>query len=349
MDGDFYVDYSKLDSLQIRIISDKFHDNMVVKGKAGTGKSLIALHKLGRVAPNKKAVLIVFTTSLKQYFKDGFEALGIDEKTVFNFDDWIPQKVDYVFVDECQDFSSSQIQQFIENATEFCFFFGDSEQSIYGWRDGGVQTVEESAKMLGVEPVELFKNYRLSKQNANLAEYVGQVGNLVRHCEKEGPRPRLFSGATINQQLDDMIRIIQNNNLTRVGILIPINTKEKAKRSHDTKSYISVEYVREYLNAHGMPCEAKMNDDNSNVMELDFKSPQPKVLTWASAKGLQFNDVFIPFCENLYEERRRGTLYVAITRCWGRLYIGYTDRINTKFLPAADSDYYEQAEAIETI
>ena len=350
MDGDFYVDYSQLDSLQIAIIGDKFNDHMVVKGKAGTGKSLIALHKLGRVAPDKNAVLIVFTTSLKQYFKDGFEALGIDEKTVFNFDDWIPQKVDYVFVDECQDFSTDQIQQFIDNAAEYCYFFGDSEQSIYGWRGDGVQSVEDSAKMLGVEPVELFKNYRLTKQNARLAEYVGQVGNLINHCEKEGPRPRLFTGATIDQQLDDMIRIIQNNNLTRVGILVPMNTIDSANRSHDTKGYISVEYVRNYLNAHGMPCEAKINDDDGGgVMDLDFKSTQPKVLTWSSAKGLQFNDVFIPFCENLYEDSRRGTLYVAITRCWSHLYFGYTSGINTKFLPAANSDYYEQAEAVEKI
>lgn len=343
------MDYSKLDSLQIKIIGDKFHDHMVVKGKAGTGKSLIALHKLGRVASDKKAVLIVFTTSLKQYFKDGFEALGIDEKTVINYNDWIPQKVDYVFVDECQDFSKDQIQQFIENATEHCYFFGDSEQSIYGWRSEGVQSVEDSAKMLGVEPVELFTNYRLTKQNACLAEYVGQLGNLVCHCVKEGPLPRLFSGATVDQQLDDMIRIIRNNHLTRVGILVPMNTIVRSNRSYDTKGYISVEYVRDYLNGHGMPCEAKLNDDNSSVMELDFKSPQPKVLTWSSAKGLQFNDVFIPFCENSYEDSRRGTLYVAITRCWSRLYIGYTGGINTKFLPDANSAFYEQAEAIEKI
>lgn len=349
MDGDFYVDYSQLDSLQIAIIGDKFNDHLVVRGKAGTGKSLIALHKLGRVAPDKKAVLIVFTTSLKQYFKDGFKALGIDEKTVFNYNDWIPQKVDYVFVDECQDFNTAQIQQFIDNAKEYCYFFGDSEQSIYGWREGGVQTVEESAKMLSVTPVELFKNYRLTKQNAHLAEYVGQVSNLVINCEKEGPRPRLFTGATREKQLDDMIRIIQNNNLTRVGILLPINSVDKANRSRDTQGYISVEYVKNYLIAHGMPCEAKMNDDNSSVMELDFKSPQPKVLTWSSAKGLQFNDVFIPFCENRYEEKRRDTLYVAITRCWSRLYIGYTGAINTTFLPAANSEYYEHAETIEKI
>ena len=109
MDGDFYVDYSRLDSLQVAIIGDKFNSHMVVKGKAGTGKSLIALHKLGRVAPDKKAVLIVYTKSLKQYFKDGFQALGIDEKTVFHYQDWIPQEVDYIFDLSDEDLAGLQI------------------------------------------------------------------------------------------------------------------------------------------------------------------------------------------------------------------------------------------------
>ena len=348
MEGDFYVDYSQLDSLQIAIIGEKFNGHMAVKGKAGTGKSLIALHKLGRVAPDKVAVLIVYTKSLKQYFKDGFDALGIDEKKVFHWQDWIPTKVDYIFVDECQDFNKEHIQSFIDNA-QYCYLFGDSEQSIYGWRDGGVQSVEESAKMLGVKPFELFKNYRLSKQSARLAEYVGRINNIAVNCEKEGPKPRLFSGATIDQQLDEMIRIIRNNQLTRVGILVPMNTLETARRSYDTSSHMSVQYVKDYLDNHGMPCEGKMHDDSSDIMELDFKSPQPKILTWSSAKGLQFNDVFIPFCENNYEEDRRETLYVAITRGWSRLYIGYTGAINTTFLPPAESDYYEQLESIDKI
>lgn len=101
MDGDFYVDYAHLDSLQINIIREKFHNHMVVKGEAGTGKSLIALHKLGRVGEDKKAILVVFTKSLEQYFKDGFKALDISQQTVFHYDDWIPQDADYIFVDEC--------------------------------------------------------------------------------------------------------------------------------------------------------------------------------------------------------------------------------------------------------
>ena len=146
-----------------------------------------------------------------------------------------------------------------------------------------------------------------------------------------------------------MIRIIQNNQLTRVGILLPMNTMDTANRSHDTNAHLSVEYVKNYLDSHGMPSEAKMHDDASDVMELDFKSTLPKILTWSSAKGLQFNDVFIPFCENNYEESRRGTLYVALTRVWNRLYIGYTGHVNSKFLPDESTDYYEKIDPIAKI
>jgi superfamily I DNA/RNA helicase len=146
-----------------------------------------------------------------------------------------------------------------------------------------------------------------------------------------------------------MINIIRNRNLTRVGILVPMNTKQTAANSHDTYSHISVEYVKEYLDAHGMPSEAKMSSDTTDMNELDFQSPTPKILTWTSAKGLQFNDVFIPFCENLFEEQRRKTLYVAITRAWNRLYIGYTGHINTAFFPLETSDCYEQMTTLDKI
>ena len=289
----------------------------------------------------------MYTKALKRYFRDGFQALGIDEQKVFHHADWIPQPVDYIFVDECQDFSRAEIQTFIDNA-QYCYFFGDSEQSIYGWRTQ-VQPVEETAAMIGVDPIELFKNYRLTKQNAVLAEYVGQTRDLVNHCEREGAKPQLFTGNNINEQLDAMINIIRNRNLTRVGILVPMNNKQTAANSHDTYSHISVEYVKEYLDAHGMPSEAKMSSDTTDKNELDFQSLTPKILTWTSAKGLQFNDVFIPFCENLFEEQRRKTLYVAITRAWNRLYIGYTDHINTAFFPPETSGCYEQMTTLDRI
>ena len=141
-----------------------------------------------------------------------------------------------------------------------------------------MQPVEATAAMVGVDPIELFKNYRLTKQNAVLAESVGQTNDLVNRCEREGAKPQLFTGNSINEQLDAMINIIRNRNLTKVGILVPMNTKQSAANSYDTCGYISVEYVKEYMDAHGMPSEAKMSSDNTDMNELDFQSPTPKIL-----------------------------------------------------------------------
>ncbi len=84
-------------------------------------------------------------------------------------------------------------------------------------------------------------------------------------------------------------------------------------------------------------------------MTLDFNSSVPKVLSWHSVKGLQFNDVFIPFCETAYDDVMKKALYVAITRAYNRLYIGYTGQPNPDIFPAVDSGYYAEQASIEEI
>ena len=96
MEGDFYVEYGRLDDYQREIIKTMFYNNEVVAGKAGTGKSLIALHKLARVPQDKSACLVVFTKSLKRYFEDGIKALGIEDYKVQYSEEWDHRHVDYL-------------------------------------------------------------------------------------------------------------------------------------------------------------------------------------------------------------------------------------------------------------
>ena len=227
MDGDFYVEYGRLDDYQRNIIKTLFYNNEVVAGKAGTGKSLIALHKLAKVPQGKTACLVVFTKSLKRYFEDGIKALKIENYKVQYRDEWDGQHVDYLFVDECQDFEPGDIAKFIESCDK-CFFFGDSEQTIMNFAGRMTQSVEETARQLGVKPHILYINYRLTRENAALAERVGNTDNLVNHCKRNGVKPRLIAGATFDQQLDEIIRIVKEQNLTRVGILVPYNTEYRA-------------------------------------------------------------------------------------------------------------------------
>ena len=53
-------------------------------------------------------------------------------------------------------------------------------------------------------------------------------------------------------------------------------------------------------------------------------------------------DVFIPGCESSWDETKRAALYVAITRCSERLYLGFSGRLNSLFPSISDSNspYY---------
>ena len=81
-------------------------------------------------------------------------------------------------------------------------------------------------------------------------------------------------------------------------------------------------------------------------MDLDFHSSNPKIMTWWCAKGLQFKDVFIPGCEKRTD--KRAALYVAMTRCRERLYLGYTSSLSSLF-PSQTDSVYNNNDDIEVI
>ena len=92
---------------------------------------------------------------------------------------------------------------------------------------------------------------------------------------------------------------------------------------------------------------------------LDFSTSNPKVMTYHSAKGLQFRDVFIPFCENsivnksMLDRKTRepfypGPLYVAVTRAVDRLTITYSETLTDFFDNIPQNLYRTEIEEDET-
>ena len=337
-DSEFFIDYSSLDDFQRQLIDRKIDNSMVVTGDAGSGKSLIALHKAKQIAVlDSNYEIVVHTKTLRKYFEDGLKALGL--KNVYHWHKWPKYRrhLKYLIVDECQDFSATEID-LLRRSADICFFFGDSAQSIMAFKDGGVQSVMETAYKMNITPDSLYYNYRLTKPVAALAEKVGNVTNLVVKCKRGGVKPALIEAPSFNAQLDRMASIIKNGSLTNVGILVPYNTKDKG--------FMSVEYVKDYLLGKGITCEFKYKDSDAKV--LDFHTSNPKILTWWCAKGLQFKDVFIPGCDFAFLPDMRTPLYVAMTRCSERLYLGYTGRLNS-FFPDSSSSLYDNRSDVEMI
>ena len=68
--SEFFIDYSSLDDFQRQLIDRKNNKSMVVSGSAGSGKSLIALHKAKQIAAlGESYTIIVYTKSLRKYFR----------------------------------------------------------------------------------------------------------------------------------------------------------------------------------------------------------------------------------------------------------------------------------------
>ncbi len=328
MPRSFYIKESELDDYQVLVLQKKADKPVVVKGCAGSGKSLIALHRVKQI--QKKNVgtfyFILFTNTLKQYMKDGIHELELDSSRVVNYDEWkvLPQKkADFIIVDEVQDFSEDIIMQFQSSALKALSLFGDSAQQIYSFRLAKPLSMEDIASITSIPSNELSFNHRLPKKIARFAELISDSDDILAdRCRNEGNElPKILEFNNLIEQLDKIIEIVNNRQLDDVGILFQLNK--------------DVKKAKEYFDFKNFQVEAKFN----NNMDLDFSNQLPKLTTYHSSKGLQFESVFIPDCENLFDDNKNA-LYVAITRSYQSLFIMHSGALS-KFFDNIPSNLFE--------
>lgn len=319
------------DQHQQIIINMSAERTAVVKGIAGSGKSLTLLKKAKQVSTlTNSYAIIVYTKSLKQFFVDELAEIGQAKNHVYYFKEWqksTKPNYKYMFVDECQDFNAEEIADFRAHG-QYCWFFGDTYQSIMEFDSHTVQSVEATANQIGIHPQDLCINHRLTIENAKVGGTIYPQTRLSFACIKHGPKPRLIKTVA---QLDKIIELI-NGGLTDVGILVYYNGQ--------------VTSIRDYFQSKGIPVQWKTQDE----MDIDFKSTSPKIITWHCAKGLQFNDVFIPCCGmDEYKQyvswardpmtEKIPALYVATTRPLENLYLIYSNNL-APALPNTSSPIY---------
>lgn len=350
---DWMIIESELDEDQIKVLMATNDKSCLVSGCAGSGKSVLALIKAQRIQKEKgdNYQIIVYTKALCNYMNAGRETLGLHNDFYFH-EEWrwkkalkryangqafmvylrdadgnkVPNmpKADYVIVDEIQDFTQTEIEEFIAATKKNFFFFGDTAQSIYeGLKDtmpvNGINRLFSYDK----EPknFSLYRNYRLPVPAARIAQYVGidlEAYDERTYKSKETAIPKFIRYSDLNAQIKAIASIIQRGGLTDVGILLPHNE--------------DVRGVSAMLNSYGINHEAKYEDKEdwrSSLNSLNFSTTNPKVMTYHSAKGLQFEAVFLPAISPLSDDANRRiseqkALYVAMTRTYRYLYIMYS-------------------------
>ena len=318
------VDEESMDDDQLDLIDMEVEKSMLITGCAGSGKSVIAMYKAEQIAKTGASViLIAYTKSLSAFMREGSDR----EKLNYSFYHHYLWKeklgkpsADYIIVDEIQDFTEEEIKEFMKAAKVAYLFFGDSAQSIY--KQYGKQTIsiDQISELTGLKPLCLYNNYRLPRSIAKITQpYVGVDVNPYEdkvYQNKEKRLPHIIKYEDFDKQILAIEKIIEKNSETlfsqSIGILLPSND-------------LVIDTCRK-LQDLGVSVEFKYNDDESNnfIDTLDFSSSTPKILTYHSAKGLQFDTVILPMYAGAADDDSKKALYVAMTRAMHQLYVMYS-------------------------
>ncbi len=242
-----------------------------------------------------------------------------------------PRRYRHIIVDEGQDFSPAMLRSLAAAIPDdgSLTFFGDMAQQIYGnklsWRAAG----------LSITRVWRFKeNYRNTKQIARLAKaiadtrYFRGTDDLVEPTAPaaDGPLPVLARFPSREAEIKSVARLAQVRAQTgTVAVLF---------RDRDSEGELVPLLSSDVIRLHGQ-------------MSRWHLEPRLYYGTFHSAKGLEFDTVFVPFASakhlphppdvQVYGEddaasRDAKLLYVAVTRARSNLVLTYHDA-RTTILP----------------
>lgn len=230
--------------------------------------------------------------------------------------------IDYLIVDEAQDFNVSDYKQrIVPKAGISLSLFGDSAQQM----NSQGSNIEDIATALDYDRLSLDFNYRLPKSIAKVAQQIQNTGvDLMTNNRKDGgnsdypnyPKPVIAKYNNREAELQGILNKIQMEDLDDVAILVPTEA--------------DVMEVNTFLNEHGVQTQVHYRTGNvvpfNTINTLDFSNNDlPCILTYYAAKGSEFDNVFVPFA-NTANAKSRNSFYVACTRSSRNLYISYSGK-----------------------
>lgn len=340
----FMIKDSLLDPYERKILNKRTDESYVVTGCAGSGKSLIALMKAKDLQDKGKSYLIiVYNRTLSQYMHDAIKELELkedhvttygkcfswrkNENGIWEHGSWKRGHYDYILVDEAQDLSAAALDEIKMHCTKI-LIFGDSAQSLYtvfSFDNNPTISIDNIASRYSLKTELLIINHRMPKTIARVAQYLNKDDDVLEErCANDGiSKPIIMQFDNFEIQLDNVAKIIKNKNLEDVGIF--------AFHKED------VQKIGTYLSNKGLSPEIYYSEQN---MQLDFSTTNPKVMTFKSSKGLQFETVFILGCDQNIGLEKSKSLYVAMTRSYQDLFIFYSGE-KTSLFDAVSSDLYD--------
>ncbi|MGL5723615.1 UvrD-helicase domain-containing protein [Cetobacterium sp.] len=290
-----------------------------IKGKGIFSlEEYLSAQRLGRgteirvVAEDRKVIFEIYSNYEK--YKDYKIEYNDFAPTLFKNKENILEshKFDHIFVDEAQDLQQIQLQLLKNISNKTFFVAADTSQKIYKtyftWKDIGINIVGGGTKVLK-------GCFRSTKEILSLAHSIQseEVKKNEDYIEPElpeisGPIPVLFKCLSVYSQdaliIKNINSILESDKAATIGILFRSWGSSARLKSQLSKEKIVFEEIRE-------------NDGSSHT-------PGVKLTTFHSAKGLEFDYVFVIDLTNqnlkneidldFYWETERKLLYVTLTR-----------------------------------
>lgn len=359
------VPYDKLDEQQKDFIDnvDINQKNVWIKGFPGSGKSVLLAHTIRKIKnsrPNASIVVVVFTQSLIAMFKDAFRELkeSVEVVTFYQFMD-DGRNYDYILSDEVQDLTPSVLRA-MNNRAQHVIVAGDSNQSIYTsdpkFHESTV-TPSQINSLLSTRDIELRIIHRLSSaiidavkkflprmnvftDRRNLVPYSTQIRLCEAHNQAEEVR-YIMREAQKAINVGETVAILiptQKSIIEFVNAALRDSGKEQWEPT--TNGYGKTDWGK--LNYHLSSQKMSMQYVGNSYGNFSEDNKKITIMTYHSAKGLDFDNVFIPGLNHhlfiVPDETLSKTLFmVAMTRSRNNLYLTYYGYENS-YLEAFNSD-----------
>lgn len=327
----------------------KSEPNLIISGCAGSGKTLLACQIAMSHSLTKKVVILVYTKSLRTFIQEHINENGGANISVMYEYEWRSrnfQNFDIIIVDEYQDFSLNDISNIINHASEGVYLFGDIEQKLYtkNFQKEPTLSLEELINITNFNHIKLKNNFRIAKENKNFIKQLYDDSSLNNSSFSSNSKPRIFCFKNIDDELNWIKNFLQNNSkFKNIGILLKQNDSFKGgyyhrRRLRKDKIYGILE-LHEFFKKNNIHTSYKY----SNYDNLNFSNEfNINIMTYHSAKGLQFDCVILPFSNFVNDNNGKMNLpYVGLTRAINQIVITYSGLIADEYSNLISTDTFE--------
>lgn len=370
------VPVNSLDAVQLRTIDAIVKNpkqNHWVKGFAGSGKTIVLTHVLERLATSRPPLRICFATfthALKDLVESGLSQTALNRVDISTFDSIgkLRGQYDVLVADEMQDIPSRRLTKVKAKASTLVIA-ADLDQSIYR------SACKVPELNLTIKPAKEHQLQDIHRMNENVFQIATAIYDdafvapqaMVRHDDEV---TRLYVGSSQRDEFvtmfDEAVRLAAIESPS--AILFPdkalldrfVSTISSAKSySGIAPSVKDVEQreegegpdpfrlVNEFLRKNKSPLQV-FGSGSGSLYDSDTKKVV-YLMTYHSAKGLDFANVFLP---NLTAEtglsamkhapdlEERRMFFVAATRARERLHLSHHDEPH-RFLREIPDDYLQ--------